>query len=399
MSNPRLLVTDFHSQPITGEKMTANGYLVTPAIIARSGVQDYLAWELFGFEEGKDPERIVRLYRPEREVFADDAMASFERLPVTSDHPFEDVVAGNWEKYAVGSTEGQPVREGALVKHQLIINKASAVNDVQRGKRELSCGWSFVPDMTPGVTDDNEPYDLIAREIRGNHIAIVDAGRCGPACRAGDSAKSPRLPTNLKDSCKCEHPAPAPKDAPMTNRTLIIDSIPVELSEQAFAVVDKLQKAHDAMKEELETTKEDAKKAKADADKEKGAKDAEIAELKAAADKAPDIDALVIARGALLDSAKPFLAKDFDFKGKSEADIHKAAVIAQMGEAAVADMTPEGIAGAFSYMAAKDTAPATPTSPFVPATPVVTTQDATNGQAAYETSIQDAWRGETAQPN
>jgi hypothetical protein len=53
-------------------------------------------------------------------------------------------------------------------------------------KRELSCSYAYVPDMTPGVYQ-GEAYDGRMTKIVGNHVAVVVAGRAGPDVLIGDS--------------------------------------------------------------------------------------------------------------------------------------------------------------------------------------------------------------------
>lgn len=89
---------------IAGVRETRDGYLVAEARIARTGVQNYTASEL-GLKDRK-PGDVIRVYRPEEEVFAADAMAGLAHRPITIDHPSEMVTADNWRKHAVGSVGG-----------------------------------------------------------------------------------------------------------------------------------------------------------------------------------------------------------------------------------------------------------------------------------------------------
>jgi len=203
MEQTRLSLNDLMPIASTADMMTAQGYLAVPARISRDGIQEYFAIEFGDAFSDREWDDIIKVYRPADEVFDPASLASFERLPVTDDHPYEDVTATNWKEHAVGYTEGSASRDGSYVKTGLLVTDAGAVNAIQRGKRELSCGYTFEAEIVSGVTDGGEAYDMIARKIRGNHVAIVDAARCGPGCRAGDRAKSPSLKMKLKDSCKC----------------------------------------------------------------------------------------------------------------------------------------------------------------------------------------------------
>jgi hypothetical protein len=209
--------------------VTADGHLVAPAVIARVGIQSYRAYEL-GLTD-RNPMTSVLLYRPPEEVFAPDSMHTFEGVPVTNDHPEgNEVTDANRDEVTVGAASGIE-RDGDLMNGVLTVTNADAVKAVDEGKVEVSNGYSFELDMTPGFTPDGKPYHGVQRNIRGNHVAIVDSARCGSACRIADSV------------------SPLPKkENTMATRKLLIDSIPFELDEAAAAAVEKIVADRDALK-------------------------------------------------------------------------------------------------------------------------------------------------------
>ena len=88
------------------------------------------------------------------------------------------------------------------------------------------------------------------------------------------------------------------------------------------------------------------------------AKDADIAKLQAQIDdlKAKvltdaDIDARVQQRADLIATAQKIVGNAIDHKGKSDADIRKAVVIAKLGEEAVKDKAPAYIDARFDILA------------------------------------------------
>ncbi len=166
--------------------LTPQGFLRAPAQIARTGIQEYLASEL-GFHKtrGMKAGDIVRLYRPAEEVFSQDTLASFEGQTLTMGHPADDVEASNWKKLAVGDFSGLAQKD-AFVCAEVTVRDADAVIGVIKGRKQLSCGYVFDCDMTPGKTADGAAYDGVMRNIRGNHLAIVDRARGGPGCRIAD---------------------------------------------------------------------------------------------------------------------------------------------------------------------------------------------------------------------
>lgn len=80
-------------------------------------------------------------------------------------------------------------------------------------------------------------------------------------------------------------------------------------------------------------------------------KDGEIAALKQkltdAAVTDAKLDAMITERMTVIDAARPLLAKDFSFSGRSLADIRRLAVAAKLGDAAVKDMDDAQVSGAF----------------------------------------------------
>lgn len=211
---------------LSSREMTADGYMVARnCTLARTGVQTYRAYELGLDADGMDPMRVIRLHRPAEEVFDPVSMASFESKPVTIDHPPVAVTADNWAKLAKG--EGRDIcRMGDLMCSTLIIKSKDAIDAVQSGKNQLSNGYTFDLDMTPGTTHNGQAYDGVQRNIRGNHIAIVDAARCGSACRIADSDSSTQGAKTMADAL----------------RKVIVDGIPLEVNDTAAAAIDKLQK-------------------------------------------------------------------------------------------------------------------------------------------------------------
>lgn len=242
---------------ITSRIVTAEGFLVVPGTLARTGIQEYRAHELGLDADGVDPMRVIRLHRPSDEVFGDDSMRSFESKPVTVDHPSEAVNADNWKQYAVGEVRDVQ-RSAELMTGTVIIKDASAIEAMQSGKVELSNGYSFNLDMTPGTTHDGKAYDGVQRNIRGNHVALVDAARCGSACRIADS--QPNLEGKTMADAK---------------RKVTVDGFSLEVDDTAATAIDNLVKQRDEARTALTTTQTKA----ADADKHKTALDAALAEI------------------------------------------------------------------------------------------------------------------------
>jgi hypothetical protein len=128
---------------LTSRQVTDEGYLIAPGTLARTGVQNYFAYEMGLVDDGLDPMKIISLHRPPEEVFAPDSMASFEGKPITLNHPPEGsaVTADNWAELAKGDVRDIS-RAGDLMTATLVIRSKDAIEAIQTGKSELSNGYT-----------------------------------------------------------------------------------------------------------------------------------------------------------------------------------------------------------------------------------------------------------------
>lgn len=160
---------------------TPEGYLVCKNVpVARTGTQQYRGCE-FGADE---PNKVYNVTRSEPEVFDKAAIASFEGKPVCDEHPDTDVTPENYSRYIKGVCRDVHRGEGELkncLVGDLIIYDKELIDKIKNGKREISCGYDCLWCQTDSNTFDQ-------REIRGNHIAVVDKGRAGHKVAIRDSA-------------------------------------------------------------------------------------------------------------------------------------------------------------------------------------------------------------------
>jgi len=139
------------------------------------------------------PDGLIRIDREPDEVFRAETLASFEGKPVTIDHPEEFVSPSNWQQLAVGITQnvrrGQGLDDDCIVA-DLLITRADAINEVNDDLREVSCGYE-------ADYKQLEPGKGAQLNIIGNHVALVERGRCGPRCAIGD-----KEPSNMSTKTK-----------------------------------------------------------------------------------------------------------------------------------------------------------------------------------------------------
>lgn len=150
-----------------------DGRLRADAYMTRSGV----------FEYRNADGSIRREYRPASEVFKADSLETFADVPVTDDHPPEMVNARNARQYTVGQVSGAPRQDGDHVAITLVVNDADTISKMEAGKVELSAGYEVDLIEGSGVAPDGQKFDAVQTNIRGNHVAIVAAGRAGQTSR------------------------------------------------------------------------------------------------------------------------------------------------------------------------------------------------------------------------
>jgi len=168
---------------ITQREYTDEGFLKVPGRVARTGIQEYLAREL-GLDG--DPNRVVRVYRPEDEVFNDASLGTYDGATVTNDHPKELVTSKNYKAVSVGEVRGSGRRDGDFVVCDLIIKDQKTIDDINAGKCELSAGYTAEYVHGPGVTADGQEYEYTQRNIIINHQAVVTKARAGGIARVFD---------------------------------------------------------------------------------------------------------------------------------------------------------------------------------------------------------------------
>jgi hypothetical protein len=167
--------------------MTPEGFLLCEAVpIARTGTLIYDESELVNDDgpivQGGDG-GLVTIERNPDEVFRAETIASFEGKPVTLSHPDDFVSPANWRELSMGITQNVRQGEGIesdLMIADLLITDSAAIEEVRSGLRQVSCGY-------------DAEYEQLAvgrgrqTNIVGNHVALVERGRCGPRCAIGDS--------------------------------------------------------------------------------------------------------------------------------------------------------------------------------------------------------------------
>ena len=151
--------------------------------ISKVGVFPYLGSQIDNSDTSPfEPNEVYNVYRPEEELNNPETIASFKLLPWTDDHAMlgrEDAGLTSAEKKGVHGVIGEDVFfEDGYLKGNLKVFSNKLADLINTGKKELSIGYRCLYDIASGVYDGTH-YDAIQRNIRGNHLALVDEGRAG----------------------------------------------------------------------------------------------------------------------------------------------------------------------------------------------------------------------------
>lgn len=314
---------------------SSDGYLVGRVRCARTGVQAYRRGEL---SLDGDPTALINVYRPEAAVFNKDSLKTYGGKPVVMGHPQGGIVdSANWADLAVGTVGSKIARDGETVTVDFAIMDAAAIAAVESGTREISMGYRCPIALQDGVAPDGTPYQAVQTgPIRINHLAVVPKARGGESLRIGDSAASywGAIPVHQDEESK------------MTTKTVVLgdSAVQVLIADAAAVEAFKVSAAQKIADAEFK-----AKKDKEESDEEIGKLKAKNKLLEDAAITPAKLTQMIADRVALEATAKT-VADSIVTDGLSDDDVRKAAVVARLGDAAVADASASEINGMFKAL-------------------------------------------------
>jgi hypothetical protein len=166
-------------------KEDENGYLfVDKSPILKAGILQYYGSELADGGDGEiggrrlDPDKIYKVYISEDELKK--GADSFKMLPITNDHKWLGRDGADARDYQEGMSGDSVTVDHGMIYVPLKFTGDEIVADLKSGdKEELSA--SYTNELT--WADGNPDYDFVASDIKGNHIALVEKGRCGSDVR------------------------------------------------------------------------------------------------------------------------------------------------------------------------------------------------------------------------
>lgn len=283
--------------------MTDEGFLRGRAVVTNIGVFPYL------MEDGS----IRWELRPPTEVLNIDSVMSLKGKVLTNDHPGDGVVnINNVNDLQVGFL-GDDIRTDPYhLSIPITITDKETINDAKNGKRALSCGYFASYEESPGVWM-GVPYDGIQRNIRYNHVSIVDRGRAGDSARMRfDSAKArfSSADRSVAISADIQKSKNNITEDSMNLKTIKLDGVEYQAEGEVIKALnqrkDELKKAVKDIEDlntQLETAKSDSAKIEAERDNLKD----KVEKLEAEKEEKLDekaIDELIAKRMRILDGAK-----------------------------------------------------------------------------------------------
>lgn len=153
--------------------------------LSKVGVFPYLGYQI---SEELKPDKIYQVLRPEEELNKEETLSSFKLIPIVDDHTMLGSKPGMQpaeEKGVHGVVGDEVYFKDGIIYGDLKIFSESLKEEIENGKKELSMGYFCDYDLTPGEYKGVH-YDAMQRNLKMNHLALVDEGRMGADVRVLD---------------------------------------------------------------------------------------------------------------------------------------------------------------------------------------------------------------------
>lgn len=281
---------------LTPFSQTEEGFLTGRAVVTNVGVFPYVQADGSIRSELRLPE----------EVFHEDSLKTLALKPLTDDHPTTKVTPANAKELQVGSLGEELKTDAYRVSAPISITRKDTIDRILNGKRALSCGYDCDVEITSGTWMGMD-YDAIQRNIRYNHVAVVDAGRAGDDAVMRFDSRGEVIKAKAK---KTEAVASQHKeDAGM--KAFKFDNKEYAEESEVILALGEQKSALDALKAELQEIKDSLAKAEGERD---SAKD-ELEQVKKDLSEAQDATKLDEAVNARLAFVKSVEGTGIEFKG------------------------------------------------------------------------------------
>ena len=162
----------------------ANGFLhVKNCHCTKVQIAQYL-----GCEISKDliADKVYNVYRPEEELKKAETIQSLNGVPLQLEH-HDDTAEKPAQYTRIGATGTDAVFEYPYLSNSLHFFNQKAIDLIESGEKcELSIGYDCEIHKEAGEFE-GVPYDFVQRNIKIQHVALVECGRAGADVKVSDS--------------------------------------------------------------------------------------------------------------------------------------------------------------------------------------------------------------------
>ena len=162
----------------------ANGFLhVKNCHCTKVQIAQYLGSEI---SNDLVPDKVYNVFRPEEELNKAETIQSLNGVPLQLEH-HDDTAERPAQYTRIGATGTDAVFEFPYLSNSLHFFNQKAIDLIESGEKcELSIGYDCEIHKESGEYE-GQPYDFVQRNIKIQHVALVECGRAGADVKVSDS--------------------------------------------------------------------------------------------------------------------------------------------------------------------------------------------------------------------
>lgn len=162
----------------------ANGFLhVKNCHCTKVQIAQYLGCEI---SKDLEADKVYNVYRPEEELKKAKTIQSLNGVPLQLEH-HDDTAERPAQYTRIGATGTDAVFEFPYLSNSLHFFNQKAIDLIESGEKcELSIGYDCEIHKEAGEFE-GVPYDFVQRNIKIQHVALVECGRAGADVKVSDS--------------------------------------------------------------------------------------------------------------------------------------------------------------------------------------------------------------------
>lgn len=150
--------------------------------VSKVGVFDYLGSSI---SDDCEPNKVYKVFRSGETLLASVPTWDNPPKPFIEDHEMLGEGFTEIDERPVQGVITNPQYEDGVLYADITVYSEKLKEAIENGKKELSLGYFCKFEKQPGVYD-GVAYDYVQVDMVGNHIALVDAGRCGSDVKVFD---------------------------------------------------------------------------------------------------------------------------------------------------------------------------------------------------------------------